>query len=326
MKPLGVHIQQSPGAEPLDYLSGLLEPAITLSVGSEPPQPAHYRILVAGRPTEQLLEASPQLEALIIPYAGVPDATRQQLLDRDDIAVHNLHHNAAPTAEMAVALLLSAAKRVVECDRALRRGDWTPRYDRLPSMLLEGRTVLVLGFGAIGRRVARACAALDMNVVAVRARPSPSVALEGIPLHGPDELARLLPTAHALVVAVPLSDSTVGLIGHDELDALPHGAIVVNVSRGPVIDEDALYAALVAGKVGAAGLDVWWNYPEPDMRDCTYPASRPFHELENVVMSPHRAGSTDRTEELRMEHLAALLNAAARGQEIPNRVDLELGY
>jgi phosphoglycerate dehydrogenase-like enzyme len=93
------------------------------------------------------------------------------------------------------------------------------------------------------------------------------------------------------------------------------------------VAEGALYHALSDGTLYAAGLDVWYNYP-PDQaaRAHTQPSAYPFHELDNVVMSPHRAGGSTETERLRMQHLAELLNAAARGESMPNRVDLEAGY
>ena len=93
------------------------------------------------------------------------------------------------------------------------------------------------------------------------------------------------------------------------------------------MDEGALYRALKDGIICAAGLDVWYNYPaEEDARTKTPPSSYPFQELDNVVMSPHRAGHSRETDRLRMEHLAELLNTAARGEDIPNKVDLDAGY
>jgi phosphoglycerate dehydrogenase-like enzyme len=103
--------------------------------------------------------------------------------------------------------------------------------------------------------------------------------------------------------------------------------VLVNVARGPIVDEAALYHALCEGSLFAAALDVWYNYPTDEAaRSCTPPSTYPFHELDNVVMSPHRAGGSTETELLRIKHLAELLNAAACGEPMPNRVDLQLGY
>jgi phosphoglycerate dehydrogenase-like enzyme len=108
---------------------------------------------------------------------------------------------------------------------------------------------------------------------------------------------------------------------------VPRHCILVNVGRGPVIDEEALYTALAERRIRAAGIDVWYQYPKDDAeRGNTYPSRLPFHELDNVVMTPHRAGWLQSFETLRVQALAELLNAAAEGKEMPNSVDKELGY
>ena len=312
----------------LAELRSQLDPGVDLTVGPSVPAPADLDILIAGRPQREQITASPNLRALIIPWAGLPESTRQLMLEFPHIAVHNLHHNALPVAEHAMALLLAAAKFVVPMDRSLRTGDWTPRYQPNPSLLLHGRTALILGFGAIGQQVARLCRGLGMDVVAVRrsSRPS-SAAGSGIALASPEALHTLLPRADVLIICLPHTPETDGLIGADELALLAPGAVLVNIGRGPIVDEGALYHALREGKLYAAGLDVWYNYPADEAsRAHTPPSAYPFHELDNVVMSPHRAGGSTDTERLRMQHLAELLNAAARGESMPNGVDLEAGY
>lgn len=313
----------------LAELRSQLHPDVDLTVGPTVPAPAGLEMLIAGRPEREQITASPNLRALIIPWAGLPESTRQLMLEFPHVAVHNLHHNALPVAEHALALLLAAAKYIVPMDRSLRTGDWTPRYQPNPSILLRGRRALILGFGAIGQQAARLCRGLGMEVVAMRrgsSRPS-SLAGNGIALAMPEALHTLLPRADVLIVCLPHTPETEGLIGADELALLPPGAILVNIGRGPIVDEGALYHALREGPLYAAGLDVWYNYP-PDKaaRAHTPPSAYPFHELDNVVMSPHRAGGSTETERLRMQHLAELLNATAQGESMPNRVDLEAGY
>jgi phosphoglycerate dehydrogenase-like enzyme len=327
---LAVHYLRPPYSEAdLTDLRSQLHADVDLTVGPSVPAPAGLQILIAGRPQREQITASPNLRALIIPWAGLPETTRQLMLEFPHIAVHNLHHNALPVAEHALALLLAAAKFVVPMDRSLRSGDWTPRYQPNPSILLHGRTALILGFGAIGQQVARLCRGLGMDVVAVRRKSSgPSSATgDDVVLAPPEALHSLLPRADVLLVCLPHTPQTAGLIGDDELALLPPGAVLVNIGRGPIVDEGALYHALCEGKLSAAGLDVWYNYPEDQAsRAHTPPSAYPFHELDNVVMSPHRGGGSTGTERLRRQHLAELLNAAARGESMPNRVDLEAGY
>jgi phosphoglycerate dehydrogenase-like enzyme len=313
----------------LDYLRQLLDPEIDLSVGPDLPPNPGFSVLVAGVPREEEISASPGLGTLIIPWSGLPRATRELMLRRPEVAVHNIHHNAGAAAELAVALLMAAAKFIVPMDRSLRSFDWSPRYSPNPSVELQGSRVLVLGYGAIGRLVARMCRGLGMNVAAIRRRPERTDA--GCPdeIHTVDSLPRLLPETDALIVALPLTRRTEGLVGEVELKLLPRHAVLVNVARGPIVNERALFNSLQSQALKAAGLDVWYNYPKDvESRAMTAPSDYPFHELDNVVLSPHRAGALDeeRTEILRMEALARSLNAAARGREIPFPVDVEEGY
>ncbi len=324
---LNVHILDLPEDNSLPLLQGQLLPGVHVTVGELPPE-ADVHILVGGRPTREQFTASPHLRAVIIPWAGLPGSTRDLIAEFPHVSVHNLHHNAAPVAELTLSLLLAAARFIVPFDQALRRGDWRPRYNRPgPSVLLNGKTALVLGYGAIGQRVARLCHALDMRVLATR-RNQTTPQEDGVAtIYPANALPELLPQAHALLICLPLTPETKGLIGAAELARLPQPSLLVNIGRGPIVDEAALYEALVSKRLRAAGLDVWYNYPEDEAaRAATWPGNYPFHELENVVLSPHRAGSSDATPELRMAQLAELLNAAACGEPLPNRVDVDRGY
>lgn len=290
-------------------------------------------VLISGRVTREELAGAPNLRAIIVPFAGVPLPLRELIHDFPGISIHNLHHNAPETAEVAMALLLACAKSVVPIDRAMRKGDWTPGYDDRHSIRLEGKTAVVLGFGASGQRIARACLGLGMHVIAHRRHPNQPLPADvptvGVELRGPHDLGRSLIRADVLILAMPQTDETTGLIGPDELGMMKDGAILVNIARGKLVDEDALYEALASGKLRAAGLDVWYQYPEggpdgtiPESASHTFPSTRPFHELPNVVMSPHRGGASIDVEFARVRALAQLLNT----DPMPNRVDLSLGY
>jgi len=322
MKPLEVCLPRPPGEDFVETLRSLLVEGVEL----RPHEEFGCDVLVEGVPTRDQVEASRDLRAVVVPYAGVPRKTRDLLRDFPAVSLHNLHHNAAPTAEMAMALMLAAAKRVLPADRALRADDWRPRYEARRELLCAGATALVLGLGAIGRRVATACRALGMEVLATRRNADGPERTGGVEVHAPDAVPRLLPRAQAVFVCLPWTPETEGLLGAEELALLSDGTVLVNVARGPIVDEDALFAELSRGRI-AAGLDVWYRYPKDEAsRASTPPSSHPFRELGNVVMSPHRAGSAAGIEALRARHLAALLNQAARGEPMPNRVDLDQGY
>lgn len=330
---LKVHFAHMPAgwtAETLADLQRRLDSPVQITAGDDPPAPPDCHILIASRPSRAEIEASPALRAVIVPFAGPSDETRRLLTDYPQLTLHNLHHNAIPTAEMALALLLAAARFIPLGDRLLRQGDWTARRQRPPEIVLHGQTALILGFGAIGQHVARLCLGMGMRVLAVRRNPAaarpPDLPVDVYPV---DQLHALLPQVRALLVTLPGSASTRGLIGREELALLPQPAILVNVGRGEVVEEGALFEALRGRRLTAAGIDVWYRYPEDETDHApTFPATYPFHELDNVVMSPHHGGAYGApfTEQRRLEELARLLRAAARGEPMPNQFDLTTGY
>jgi phosphoglycerate dehydrogenase-like enzyme len=325
--PLDVHLLESPEEASLAALRGALKTQVRLTSGEEVPAEAAYEVLVGGFPKREHLTASPRLRMVVVPWAGVSRETRELLLEFPGIQVHNLHFPAIPVAEGTVGLLLAAAKLILPADRSLRAGDWTRGGSEERSVLLYGKTVLILGFGAIGKRVARICQAMDMRVLAIRRQLTGVERVGKVEIHPAGALSELLPRANVLIVCLPLTPETRGLIGTPELDRLPPRAILVNIGRGPIVQEEALYTALKNRSLGAAALDVWYNYPKDEAaRSRTLPSAYPFQELDNVVMSPHRTGLVEEMEELRMADLAQLLNAVAEGREAPNRVDLRAGY
>ena len=319
-----VHFIYHPADQNKAYLEGFLDKKIQLSYGEEIPAD-EIQILVAGRPQVHHFKNHPSIQTLIIPWAGLPPETAEVLKSFPEIKVHNIHHNAAPAAELALALLLSVAKEILPHDQTLRAGDWSMRYRESDSQLLAGKTALVVGYGEIGKLIKRYLTALGVQVLAVKRTAVDGDKKDSI--FPPSQLSDLLPRAEILILALPLTPDTEGLMSIKELDLLPLNAILVNISRAVIVDQEALFNELKEKRIYGAGLDVWYNYPqtEEDRLD-TSPADFPFHELDNVVMSPHRGGKVDVTEKMRMEGVAGLLNAAARGEDLPNPVDLELGY
>jgi phosphoglycerate dehydrogenase-like enzyme len=323
-----VHYYIDPTVDALEILRVRLNAGIQLAAGQEIQSLSEFQVLINGTPSREHIIASPNLNSLIIPYAGIPESTRAILSEFPQLKVYNLHHNAAPTAEMAIALLMAAAKFLVPIDRDFRAHNWSPRYQSNPSLLLEGKTALILGFGHIGQRVGRFCQALGMQVIGVRRRPdAPLVCEVQAEIHPPTNLDQLLPRADTLIITTPYTSETDHLIEEQQLALMIPGGILVNVGRGRIVDQTALYHALSDGTLGAAGLDVWYRYPgSPEERSSTPPADYPFDELDNIVMSPHRGGDSRDTEMLRMHHLAELLNALHNGSPPPNQVDISAGY
>ncbi len=322
-----VHILDETDMEFLAFLQGFLEGHVEVTTGPIRPELPLFEALVAGRPDMEALDFSPNLDSLFIPFAGVPPETRTLLKGYPSLRVHNLHHNARTTAEMALTLLLAASKNLLAYDKALRSADWTPRYVGNPGFLLQGSRACVLGFGAIGQEIGALCQAFGMNVEGIRFSASSGEVWKDIPIYPPDALYSVLEKSQVLFLSVPLTDKTIGVIGKEELMLLQKPSVLVNIARGPVVDEAALYHALLDGTLFAAGLDVWYQYPSGrEERTSTRPSQFPFEDLPNVILSPHRGGASETMEFLRAKELARLLNAAGRGEMLWNQVNLQRGY
>jgi len=321
---LNVHIGYTPSDESLAYLQHMLHDKIALTWG-DIPENAQYDVLVQGRPSEEQLNASDQLKRLIIPFAGLPAITAERMVDYPHITIHNLHHNAPMTAEMALALLFSVAKNIVPAHRDFNQFDWTPRYAPLPSVQLNGKRVLILGYGAIGKYLKPILQSLGMTVKGIRRTQADAEQH----IYTTDQLNRFLTETDILIMALPATSQTEAIISKKEIALMPSQAIIINIGRAITLDQWALYDALKSGHLYGAGMDVWYHYPDTvEARTQTPPADAPLHELDNMVMSPHRAGGGGNAdvEIMRMDALGTMINQIAQSQPIAHIVDLTQGY
>jgi phosphoglycerate dehydrogenase-like enzyme len=312
-----------------EFLFRALGDFFDFSWGTELPVPANYNILISGRPPEKFISAAGHLKYLIIPYAGVSFYTAKLVSGYPQISLHNLHHNALPTAEMAFSLLLAAAKNIIPAHNKLGKGDWTPRYEGLANPLIAGKNVLILGLGSVGRLVADMCLGMKARVFATRLNIKETTIIDNVEIHSPQDLDSLLTEADFLVVTLPLTKDTENILDYSRLCLLPPNAVLVNIGRAGLINEKALYRILKKKKIAAAALDVWYNYPQSmEDRTHTFPGNYPFHELDNIVLSPHRGGSFANydTELLRVKHLSDMLLKFHHTGDMPNKVDLKRGY
>ncbi|MGX1314645.1 phosphoglycerate dehydrogenase-like enzyme [Streptomyces calvus] len=247
-------------------------------------------------------------------YDGIPlDALHP------GVTVATTHHHGRSIAEHVLMSVLMLSRDVLGADRALRAGRWrnVAVDPALPfGTTLAGRRVGVIGFGETGTEVARLCQAVGLRVRAVRRDPSAPYPSDLRPdwIGGDDRLPDLLADSDVVVVTVPLNAATTGLIGPAELAAMAPGALLVNVARGPVVQEEALYEALRSGTLAGAALDVWWSGPPGA------PSRLPFHELPNVLMTPHHSGHTAETFAARATEIAANIDRLERGDALSNVV------
>ncbi|WP_029008974.1 2-hydroxyacid dehydrogenase [Azospirillum halopraeferens] len=223
-------------------------------------------------------------------------------------------------AEYVMAALLARHVPLADADARLRRGDW--RYwsgsPHGPRTELSGTTVGLLGFGHIGRTIARRARAFGMGVTAANRSPvPPSEPVDAAFTF--DRLEAFMASADAIVVSLPLVPDTTGIVDARLLAAMRPDAVILNVGRGPVIDEAALYAALRERRIAGAVIDTWYTYPggaEP----APLPSRLPFHDLDNVVMTPHMSGWTAGTIRRRRDTMAANVNRLETGGALVNRL------
>jgi len=195
----------------------------------------------------------------------------------------------AGVAEFALALMLAAAKRVVKLDYALRTGefdpeDWGSRFREV--VILRGRTLGILGYGGIGRAVGSMGRALGMSVVAFSRHPASGSDVQVF--HGGEGLLRVLRKSDVVVIALPLSKLTVGLIGAAELAAMKADSILVNVARAEIVDEEVLYRHLLKHPQFSYSTDVWHIKRGKE----TYSSKFPLVKLPNFIGTPHVAGGS----------------------------------
>jgi glyoxylate reductase len=215
----------------------------------------------------------------------------------------------AATADLAFALVLATRRRVVEGDALVRRGFWPSGIDRFLGSEVSGATIGIVGFGQIGRALARRARAFDMRILYTKRRrlPEAEEAAQGVEYRKLDDL---LAGADIVSLNLPLDETTRGLIDAAGLALLRPGACLINTSRGGIVDENALVEALSAGRI-TAGLDVFEDEPNVPAR---------LLELPNVVLSPHIGSATRRTREAMTRLLVDNLLAAAGGRPLPTPV------
>jgi len=225
--------------------------------------------------------------------------------------------HAVPISEHILTLLLAFARGLIWSVQAQGRREWIRHSQRGRVFELAGKTMLLVGVGAIGERMARLAAALGMRVLGVRRDPSASA--PGVEAtFGPDRLLDLLPEADFVVLTVPLTRETRGLIGERELRAMKPTAYVVNIGRGGTIQEDVLIRALKEGWIAGAGLDVFETEPLPE--------DSPLWGMENVIVTSHYAGSTPSYNERAMAIFLDNLRRYRAGEPLRNVVDKTIGY
>lgn len=262
----------------------------------------------------------PAMRMLHVPGAGLDGIDIARL--SPETILCNVFEHEIPIAEYVLGAMLDWEIDFTALRASMTNDGWPDIYrGRVPHGELYGKTLAVLGYGRIGRTVARRADAFGMRVIAVDPvladKPDPSGVAERI--DHPDALASAARDADYLVVTCPLTDGSAGIVNADVLSALGRNGVVMNVSRAEVVDEDALFAALQRQEIRGASLDVWYRYPK-GAEDHVTPANYDFLALPNVKATPHSCAWTRELSRRRYALIAANIAALDEGRPLANRI------
>ena len=266
----------------------------------------------ATKVDEEALQAARRLKVVARAGVGLDNVDVRAATQNGVMVVNAPTSNIVSAAELAVALMLAAARHVSPAHAALTRGEW--KRSRYTGIELFEKTVGIVGLGRIGVLVAQRLTAFGMQVIAydpyVQAGRAAQMGVRMV------SLEELMAEADFISVHLPKTPETVGLIGADEFAIARPGLVLVNAARGGIVDERALYDALKTGRIAAAGLDVFAQEP------CT---DSPLFELENVVATPHLGASTDEAQEKAGVAVARSVRLALSGELVPDAVNVQGG-
>ena len=281
-------------------------------------------VLLGPYVTKRIVEAAGDLRLIQVPWTGM-DTFDFSSVQGITVPVCNTHSNADSVAEMGVTLVLDLLKKASYHDRKMRAGNWNRDQKPLDlkSKMLNKQTVCVLGFGNIGSRIGKLIAAFGAKVIAVEGHYIPDEIAQEV--YGKDQIKEAVSRADVIICTLPLTDSTRGMINDEMFAVMKDGTVFVNMSRAAVVDEDAAWNALENGKLGAFGSDVWWNAPKRG-ESRSYPSAKhEFWKLDNVLMSPHRAGFIENS----LPHLDGAIEniiALSKGGKLTGIVDISKGF
>lgn len=278
-------------------------------------------ILLGPYVSPKILTTSKVLKLIQIPWTGM-DAFDFDAVKDITIPVCNTHSNADAVAELGITIVLDLLKKTSFHDRKMRIGSWNRDQKplNLKSKMLSKQTVCVLGFGNIGSRIGKLISAFGAKIIAVDNKANAGEIVSEI--YKNEDLKKAIAKADVIICTLPLTEDTRGLINNDMFTAMKDGVIFVNMSRAAVVDEDAVWNALETGKLGAFGSDVWWNAPKRGESQ-SYPSEQhEFWKLDNVLMSPHRAGFVENS----LPHLDGAIDnivALYKGEKLNSIVNIE---
>ncbi|MGY5881793.1 MAG: 2-hydroxyacid dehydrogenase [Candidatus Thorarchaeota archaeon] len=284
-------------------------------------------IIASNRVPSELIESSSRLKMIQTFSAGVDNIDFSAIQKKDDLIICNSHINAAEVAEYAITLLLAVAKNIIPNDKELRKGNWVYAFGGPnPNVEIRKKTCLIVGLGNIGSEIAKRLRGFDVTIQAATQSGMSKHAELVEKLVKIDEVKHLIKEADFIILSLPLTPDSKGLVNEEFISQMKPSSILVNISRGPIIEEKALFDALRENKIRGAGLDVWWRYPTKWRGTGIPPSDIPFQDLENLVASPHRAGYSENTEREYFQFAGENILRFIQGKTPLNVIDSNRGY
>jgi phosphoglycerate dehydrogenase-like enzyme len=271
-----------------------------------------------GNPSREIYLAAKKLRWIQAPSAGIEFVQRvPELVESDVVLTNTRGAHAATIAEHTFAMLLSLTRNLRFFDHAKGCHTWLRGSGYQQVVGIDGKTMGIVGFGNIGRAIAKRAHGFELNVLAVDAQPVPKN--EHVQSVSPlERLPEVLRQCEILAIATPITPQTRGMIGEEQLRLLKPGAYLLVVSRGGIVDEAALVRALQDGHLAGAGLDVTETEP--------LPPDSPLWDAPNLIITPHISGGSQLTTELMWSIFFENVGHFVRGETLSNLTDKRLGY
>jgi len=287
-------------------------------------------VVVGGGLSEEDLEIAENLKLFQIPFVGVDKQNLDIFKKFPNIAICNTHGNSHAVSEHALCLLLALAKDLIKNDRDLRKGKWHGFVSKETTIELFNRNLGIIGFGSIGMEIAQKAGSFGMNIYAIK-RSVKKKEKEQLEkkyhlsyLGNPEQLDYVIKKSDFIIIATPLTEKTKNLIDEEKL-RLMKDRYLINIGRGEIINEEVLFNSLKNGFLAGAAIDTWYQYPDKNNYE-KYPSKFPFHELDNVIMTPHNAGYSDKALEENVLSVFDNIKRIYNKEEPINQINIDEGY
>ena len=284
--------------------------------------------IILGQDTPRdVIRSANQLKLLQVVHAGVSELGLDfgDLKERGIILGNVSGSNTVAVAEMAMALILALAKRIVPVHNTMAQGKWFPF--EIENSMLEDSTLGIIGLGKIGSEVAARAKPFGMRVIGIKRHKTPSRRPESVDFQGlPEDLDRILRESDFVVITVPATRETRGLIGERELGLMKPTAYLINVSRSYLVQEKPLAKALLEHRIAGFASDVWFSYPNSWGWHAPILSREGVHQMENVIVSPDRSVAVEAVRKRMIKAAVANIEAFVNGKPLLTQINLDQEY